>query len=42
MITLGGVAIMCAYTSLVSIVVLHNSENTKLTRELLRESFMIA
>lgn len=42
MITLGSVAIMCAYTSLVGIVVLYNSENTELTRELLRESLMIA
>lgn len=42
MITFGGVAIICAYTSLVGIVVLHNSENTELTRELLCESLMIA
>ena len=42
MITLGGFAIICAYTSLVGIVVLHNSENTEITRELLRESLMIA
>jgi hypothetical protein len=42
MITLGGVAIMCAYTTLVGIIVLYNSENSELTRELLRESLMIA
>lgn len=42
MITLGGVAIMCAYTSLVGIIVLNNSNNTELSREMLRESLMIA
>lgn len=42
MITFGGFAIMCAYTSLVGIIVLSNSDNNELTRELLRESLMIA
>ena len=42
MITLGGFAIMCAYTSLVGTIVLNNSNNTGFTRELLRESLLIA
>jgi len=42
MITFGGVAIMCAYSTIVGIIVLNNSNNTELSREMLRESLMIA
>lgn len=42
MITLGGVAIICAYGSIVSIILFRNSNNTELSREMLRESLMIS
>lgn len=41
MITLSGVAIMCAYGTIVSIIVFRNLGNTELSKEMLRESLMI-
>ena len=41
MITLSGVAIMCAYSTIVSIIVFSNLGNNELSKEMLRESLMI-